>query len=427
MISIELIRNNPEILEQGLKNRGEESSIQEILKYDDTRRKNIVENDELKRQRNEVSKSIGARRSKGEFVNESELELMKEVGTKIANLDNEIKDIEFNMHELLSRVPNIPESDVPIGKDESDNPVIRQHGEKPTFSFDLESHWDIGERLDIIDLPRGAKLSGSRFYTLKGLGSKLERALIAWMLDYHTNKHNYTEVSVPYLVRQEIIYGSGNLPKFGDNLYHDTEDDLWLIPTAEVPITGLHKDEILELSELPKYYVAHTPCFRREQAAAGRDTRGIKRVHQFNKVEMYKIVDPETSDHELETLLSNAEDICEELGLTYRIVQLCTGDISFVSAKSFDIEIWAAGCEEWLEVSTCSNCTDFQARRTSLRYRPDTNSKPQFVHTLNGSGLAIPRVMIAILENYQQSDGSIVIPEILRPYTGFDRIGPTEL
>jgi seryl-tRNA synthetase len=410
-----------------LKNRGEESSIQEILKYDDTRRKNIVENDELKRQRNEVSKSIGSRRSKGEFVNESELELMKEVGTKIANLDNEIKDIEFNMHELLSRVPNIPESDVPIGKDESDNPVIRQHGEKPKFSFDLESHWDIGERLDIIDLPRGAKLSGSRFYTLKGLGSKLERALIAWMLDYHTNKHNYTEVSVPYLVRQEIIYGSGNLPKFGDNLYHDTEDDLWLIPTAEVPITGLHKDEILELSELPKYYVAHTPCFRREQAAAGRDTRGIKRVHQFNKVEMYKIVDPETSDHELETLLSNAEDICEELGLTYRIVQLCTGDISFVSAKSFDIEIWAAGCEEWLEVSTCSNCTDFQARRTSLRYRPDTNSKPQFVHTLNGSGLAIPRVMIAILENYQQSDGSIVIPEILRPYTGFDRIGPTEL
>ena len=224
------------------------------------------------------------------------------------------------------------------------------------------------------------------------------------------------------MVRQDIIFGSGNLPKFGDNLYHDDEDDLWLIPTAEVPITGLHKDEILEMSELPKYYVAHTPCFRREQAAAGRDTRGIKRVHQFHKVEMYKIVDPETSNQELDSLLNDAEDICKELGLTYRIVQLCTGDISFVSAKSFDIEVWAAGCEEWLEVSTCSNCTDFQARRTSLRYKPDAKARPQFVHTLNGSGLAIPRILIAILENYQQEDGTILIPEVLRPYTGFDTI-----
>ena len=422
MISIDLIRTNPQLVIDALANRGESNSLEYILSLDESRRKNIIENDELKRHRNEVSKSIGERRANGQDIDPSEMEVMKTVGEKISSLDNDIKELETTINDLLSRIPNLPDTQVPIGKDENDNPITRQHGEIPQYSFDLEAHWDIGERLDIIDLPRGAKLSGSRFYSLKGLGSKLERALIAWMLDYHTDKHGYTEVSVPYMVRQDIIFGSGNLPKFGDNLYHDDEDDLWLIPTAEVPITGLHKDEILEMSELPKYYVAHTPCFRREQAAAGRDTRGIKRVHQFHKVEMYKIVDPETSNQELDSLLNDAEDICKELGLTYRIVQLCTGDISFVSAKSFDIEVWAAGCEEWLEVSTCSNCTDFQARRTSLRYKPDAKARPQFVHTLNGSGLAIPRILIAILENYQQEDGTILIPEVLRPYTGFDTI-----
>tara|TARA_A100001037_G_C15153307_1_gene641209 strand:- start:6191 stop:7462 length:1272 start_codon:yes stop_codon:yes gene_type:complete len=422
MISIDLIRNNPQLIKDALERRGESSDLQEILSHDEARRKNIIENDELKQHRNEVSKSIGERRSQGQSVDESEMALMKSVGEKISSLDEEIKTLETTINDLLSRIPNVPDPEVPIGQDENDNPVVRQQGEIPKYDFEIQPHWDIGEKLDLIDLPRGAKLSGSRFYALKGLGSKLERALIAWMLDYHTEKHGYTEVSVPYMVRQDIIYGSGNLPKFGDNLYHDTEDDLWLIPTAEVPITGLHKDEILESSELPKYYVAHTPCFRREQAAAGRDTRGIKRVHQFHKVEMYKIVDPDTSNTELEMLLNDAEDICKELGLTYRIVQLCTGDISFVSAKSFDIEVWAAGCNEWLEVSTCSNCTDFQARRTGLRFRPDAKSRPQFVHTLNGSGLAIPRILIAILENYQQEDGSIIIPEVLRPYTGFDSI-----
>lgn len=426
MISIDLIRNSPQLLIDALKHRGETNDLEEIVSKDETRRKFIIENDELKRHRNEVSKSIGTRRSKGEPVDESEMELMKAVGDKISTLDDEIKLLETNITDLLSRIPNMPDLDVPIGKDEHDNPVIRQHGDIPEYDFELQPHWDIGESLDIIDLPRGAKLSGSRFYSLKGFGSKLERALIGWMLDYHTAKHGYTEVSVPYMVRQEIIFGSGNLPKFGDNLYHDVEDDLWLIPTAEVPITGLHKDEILEAEDLPKYYVAHTPCFRREQAAAGRDTRGIKRVHQFHKVEMYKIVDPANSNQELNSLLNDAEDICKELGLPYRIVQLCTGDISFVSAKSFDIEVWAAGCGEWLEVSTCSNCTDFQARRTGLRFKPDPTSRPQFVHTLNGSGLAIPRILIAILENYQQKDGSITIPEILRPYTGFDSI-PSQL
>tara|TARA_B100001142_G_scaffold300327_2_gene324966 strand:+ start:702 stop:1973 length:1272 start_codon:yes stop_codon:yes gene_type:complete len=422
MISIDLLRNNPQIVIDALSKRGEENNLEDILSYDEKRRSHIIENDELKHHRNEVSKNIGQRRSRGEDVDESEMEVMKTVGEKIASLDNDIKELEITINDLLSRIPNLPDTDVPVGQDENDNPIIRQQGEIPSYDFELQPHWDIGERLDIIDLPRGAKLSGSRFYSLKGLGSKLERALIAWMLDYHTDKHGYTEVSVPYMVRQDIIFGSGNLPKFGDNLYHDNEDDLWLIPTAEVPITGLHKDEILEAIDLPKYYVAHTPCFRREQAAAGRDTRGIKRVHQFHKVEMYKIVDPATSNSELDSLLNDAEDICKELGLPYRIVQLCTGDISFVSAKSFDIEVWAAGCEEWLEVSTCSNCTDFQARRTSLRYKPDAKSRPQFVHTLNGSGLAIPRIMIAILENYQQENGSIKIPEVLIPYTGFDSI-----
>ena len=257
---------------------------------------------------------------------------------------------------------------------------------------------------------------------MSGYGAKLERATIAWMLDLHSREHGYTELMLPILVRREIMEGSGNLPKFADNLYWDEEDDLWLIPTAEVPITNLYRDEILPPGSLPRYYVAQTPCFRREKTAAGRDTRGIKRVHQFNKVEMYKFVYPETSDDELDRLLGDAEDVCQRLGLAYRVLQLCTGDISFPSAKTFDIEIWSAGCEEWLEASSCSNCTDFQARRSNIRYRPAAGARPEFVHTLNGSGLALPRVIIAILENNQQADGSVIIPEVLRPYTGFDII-----
>ncbi|MCY3692319.1 MAG: serine--tRNA ligase, partial [Chloroflexi bacterium] len=259
-------------------------------------------------------------------------------------------------------------------------------------------------------------------YTLNGYGARLERAIIAWMLDLHGNEHGYTEMSLPIIVRRETMEGSGNLPLFADNLYHDEEDDLWLIPTAEVPVTNLHRDEILDAGQLPMYYVAHTPCFRREKAAAGRDTRGIKRVHQFNKVEMYKFVEPDTSFDELESLLGNAETVCQRLNLPYRILQLCAGDISFPSAKSYDVEVWAAGSQEWLEVSSCSNCTDFQARRANIRYRPGVGERPRFVHTLNGSGLALPRVIIAILENNQQPDGSVVIPEALRPYTGFDVI-----
>ena len=319
-------------------------------------------------------------------------------------------------------MPNIPLPDVPLGSGEEDNKVIRQSGEPPKFDFEPKPHWDLGEQLGIIDFQRGTKLAGSRFYTTMGAAAKLERALISWMLDLHTQEHGYTEVNLPAVVKREIMEGSGNLPKFADNLYHDDEDDLWLIPTAEVPITNLYRDEIIPPNRLPMYYVAQTPCFRREKTAAGRDTRGIKRVHQFNKVEMYKFVEPDTSVDELERLLADAEDVCRRLGFTYRVLQLCTGDIGFASAKTYDIEVWAAGCQEWLEVSSCSNCTDFQARRANVRYRSQDGARPQLPHTLNGSGLALPRVNIAIMENYQQADGSIVIPEVLRPYTGFARI-----
>ena len=271
-------------------------------------------------------------------------------------------------------------------------------------------------------MERGSKLSGARFYVLKGSGAQLERALINWMLNVHTREHGYTEMALPAMVREQTMIGSGNLPKFGDNLYHDAEEDLWLLPTAEVPLTGLHRDEILEQGTLPIRYVAQTPCFRREKAAAGRDTRGIKRVHQFSKVEMYKLVDPSESAAELESLVADAEDLCQRLVLPYRILSLCAGDIGFQSAKTYDIEVWSPGCEEWLEVSSCSTCEDFQARRSNLRYRPEAGARPQFMHTLNGSGLALPRIIIAILENYQRADGSVEVPDVLKPYMGYDVI-----
>ena len=279
-------------------------------------------------------------------------------------------------------------------------------------------HWELGESLDIIDFERGVKLSGSRFYVLKGIGSRLQRALISFMLDLHTFEHGYQEIYPPYMVKRECMVGSNNLPKFEDNLYHDEEDDLWFVPTAEVPLTNLHREEILPPGVLPIYYVAYTACFRREKMSAGKDTRGIKRSHQFDKVEMYKFTEPDTSDQELEKLLDNAEQVCQKLELPYRILQLCTADLGFGAVKSYDVEMWAPGCEEWLEVSSCSNCGDFQARRANIRYRPAPDAKPQFVHTLNGSGLAIPRVLIAIMENYQQADGSIAIPDVLQPYVG---------
>ncbi len=418
MLSIEQIRNDTDSIRAALAKRGEEAPLEGILSLDAQRRSHLTEADELRARRNQVSREIGRMSERPAHL----LEEMRQTGDRIKTLETHVKETEASLEEELLKLPNLPLADVPVGEDETGNRVIRTWGEPSDYSFEPLPHWNLGERLGIIDLPRGAKVSGSRFFTLTGLGAKLQRALISWMLDLHVQEHGYCEVYVPYMVRKEVMTGSGNLPKFGDNLYHDDEDDLWLIPTAEVPLTGLHRDEVLEPGVLPIYYVAHSPSFRREKAAAGRDTRGIKRVHQFDKVELYKLVSPETSGEELQKLVATAEEVCRRLRIPYRVLELCTGDLGFQSAKSYDLEMWAPGCGEWLEVSSCSNCTDFQARRANIRFRPQAGARPQFVHTLNGSGLALPRVLIAIMENYQQEDGSIVVPEVLRSYMGRDTI-----
>lgn len=422
MLSIELIRRDPELVKSALESRGEEDPLAEILALDVTRRQLITEGDELRARRNQVSRQVGEARRDGQEPPVDIVAEMRQVGDRISKLEQESKSLEERIDSILMRLPNIPLPDVPKGMTEESNVVIRQWGEPATLDFTPIPHWDLGERHGIIDFERGVKISGSRFYTMFGAGAKLERSLIAWMLDLHTQQHGYTEVMLPAVVKREVMEGAGNLPKFSDFLYHDDSADLWMIPTAEVPITNLYRDEIIPPDTLPLRYVAQTPCFRNEQAAAGRDTRGIKRVHQFNKVEMYKFVTPETSNDELEALVADAEDVCQKLELPYRVLQLCTGDIGFQSAKTYDIEVWAAGSQEWLEVSSCSTCTDFQARRARIRYRPAQGERPQLPHTINGSGLALPRVVIAILENYQQADGTVVIPEVLRPYTGFDTI-----
>ena len=422
MLSIEHIREHPDEVRLALQTRGEDDSITEVLELDSQIRAAITERDDLNAERNRVSKELGQARSQGQEVSEEARAEMREIGDRANALNEQTKELGEKLSGLMLTLPNLPQTDVPVGENESGSVIVRQNSNPPVLDFSPKPHWELGEELGIIDFERGTKLAGSRFYTMMGYGPKLERALIAWMLDLHSNDHGYTEVSLPAVVKREIMEGSGNLPKFADNLYHDDEDDLWLIPTAEVPITNLYRDEIIPANTLPLKYVAQTPCFRREKASAGRDTRGIKRVHQFNKVEMYQFVEPETSNRELEQLVDDAEDVCRKLGFTYRVLQLCTGDMGFASSKTYDIEVWAAGCEEWLEVSSCSNCTDFQARRSNIRYRAEEGGRPRLPHTLNGSGLALPRVIIAILENYQQPDGSVVIPDVLCPYTGFDVI-----
>jgi len=422
MLSIDLIRKDPDLVRRALESRGEDDPLAELLELDAQRRRGIAEGDELRGQRNRVSRSLGQARASGQEPGPEIVQEMRRVGESISQLEQSVRGLEERLNTILMGMPNLPLPNVPPGLSEENNVVVRSWGEPGTHDFTPLPHWELGENLGLIDFQRGVKLSGSRFYTMFGAGVKLERALISWMLDLHTREHGYTEAMLPLLVKRETMEGSGNLPKFGENLYHDDEDDLWLIPTAEVPITNLYRDEVLPPGSLPRNYVAHTPCFRREKAAAGRDTRGIKRVHQFNKVEMYKFVTPETSEDELEKLVADAEDVCRRLELPYRVLQLCKGDLGFPSAMTYDIEAWAAGCQEWLEVSSCSNCTDFQARRARIRYRPEPKARPELVHTLNGSGLALPRVVIAILENNQQADGSVVIPEVLRHYTGFDTI-----
>ncbi|MDE2860239.1 MAG: serine--tRNA ligase [Chloroflexota bacterium] len=420
MLSIELVRNNPDAVREALERRGEHAPLDTIVSLDAERRSLLTELEGLRAERNRVSREMGRMSERpAEMVEE-----MRRTGDRIRGLEERVKETEAGLETELMALPNLPLPGVPDGADETANTVVSTWGTPRTYEFTPLPHWDLGEHLGIIDLSRGAKLSGSRFFTLSGAGARLQRALTAWMIDLHVQEHGYREVYVPYLVRRDTMYGSGNLPKFADNLYHDEEDDLWLIPTAEVPLTGFHRDEILEPGTLPLYYVSHTPSFRREKAAAGKDTRGIKRVHQFDKVELYKLVEPDSSGQELEKLLEDAKDVCRRLDIPYRVVRLCAGDMGFPSAESYDLEMWAPGCEEWLEVSSCSNCTDFQARRANIRFRPQAGARPQLVHTLNGSGLALPRVLIAIMETYQQSDGSISVPDVLRPYMGLDTITP---
>jgi seryl-tRNA synthetase len=411
MLDIKFIRENPDLVRQATANRHDSAPIDEILKFDAERRQNIVKLDNLRQERKNVSRERAQERGRA-------------LRSEIQELEEESRRIDEKLAEMLLQVPNIPQPDVPVGKDDSDNVTVRTWGEPKQLSFEAAPHWTLGENLGIIDFERGVKISGTRFYVLKGAGARLQRALITFMLDLHTRQHGYKEIYPPYMVKKECMVGAGQLPKLAENIYHDVEDDLWFVGTAEIPLTNLHRDEILSANDLPLHYVAYTACFRREKMSAGKDTRGIKRGHQFDKVELYKFVVPETSGEELEKLLRDAEEVCQKLGLPYRIRQLCTGDLSFAAEKSYDIDVWAPGCKEWLEVSSCSSCGDFQARRANVRYRPAPDAKPQFVHTLNGSGLALPRIMIAILENYQQPDGTVNVPEVLQTYMGAKAIKP---
>ncbi|MEA3253654.1 MAG: serine--tRNA ligase, partial [Chloroflexota bacterium] len=412
MLDVKLIRENPEFVRQAMGKRGDTASLQEILETDEHYRGLLRQLEVLRARHNETSKQLGRTKERPpELIAE-----MRQLGEQISSLQQETREAKASLDSLLLRLPNTPHPSVPLGEDASGNIVVRSWGEPREFAFNPLPHWELGENLGIIDFARGVKLSGTRFYILKGQGARLQRALISLMLDLHVKEQGYQEVYLPFMVKRECMVGSGNLPKFADNLYHDEEDDFWFIPTAEVPLTNLHRDEILDGKDLPLYYVAYSACFRREKMAAGKDSRGIKRGHQFDKVEMYKFTEPETSDEELEKLVANAEDVCQKLAIPYRVVQLCAGDLGFAACKTYDIEMWAPGSGEWLEVSSCSNCGDFQARRANIRYRPGPEARPCFVHTLNGSGLALPRVLIAVLENYQQPDGTVLLPEALQDY-----------
>ena len=416
MLDINLIREQPELVRKALRDRQmDPSPVDAILKLDERRRGILSEVEALKAERNSVSKEIGS--MKDATSRQAKIEAMRTVGDKISALDKEVSEVEEELKSIAAAIPNIPDGRTPFGKDESENVVLRTVGNLPEFDFQPKPHWDLGPALGIIDFERGVKITGSRFYVLSGAGARLQRALIAYMLDLHI-RQGYTEQYTPFMVKSATLFGAGQLPKFADNLYHDAEEDLWMVPTAEVPITGLLMDEILDEAQLPLSYTAYTPCFRREKMSAGRDVRGIKRGHQFDKVEMYIFSKPEESDALLEKMREDAEATCTGLGLTYRIKRLCTGDLGFGATMTYDVEVWAAGLEEWLEVSSVSNDTDFQARRANIKYRPADGGKTRFVHTLNGSGLGMPRTLIAVLENYQQADGSIKVPEVLRPWMG---------
>lgn len=414
MLDIKLIRDQPDFVRaQIARVGGDPAQVDSILSFDEQRRALLREVETLKATRNAVSKEIGKMKDAAE--REAKIAEMRGVGDRIAALDRDVAVVEEQQQLALLLLPNLAHPDVPYGTSEADNVVVRTEGTPRQRAFAARPHWELGEALDIIDFERGVKISGSRFFVLKGAGARLQRALTTWMLDVHIQQHGYTEVTPPFVVKEAALVGTGNLPKFGDNLFRIAGVDLTLIPTAEVPVTNLYREEILDERALPIYHVAYTPCWRHEQISGGRDVRGIKRVYQFDKVEMVKFVAPETSNDELFSLIDNAEDICKALDIPYRLLELCTADLG-VATRKYDLEMWAPGVGEWLEVSSCANFGDYQARRANIRFRPEPGARPEFVHTLNGSGLALPRVMIAIMENYQQPDGSIVVPDVLRPY-----------
>jgi seryl-tRNA synthetase len=412
-----LIRENPEIVRKSLRDRQDDpSSVDAILKLDELRRGLLVQVETLKAERNAVSKEIG--QMKDPAQRQTKVEAMRAVGDQIAALDKQVADTDSELKALTDTLPNIPDPRTPYGKDDSENIVIKVVGEQKKFDFTPKAHWDLGPQLGIIDFERGSKLTGSRFYVLSGAGARLQRALIAWMLDLHTRGQGYREQYLPFMVKTATVYAAGQLPKFAENLYKDHVEDYYFVPTAEIPLTGLHMDEILDEASLPRYYTAYTPCFRREKMSAGRDVRGIKRGHQFDKVEMYIYCRPEESEAMHQKMVKDAEETCAGLGLTYRVKRLCTGDLGFGATMTYDLEVWAPGCDEWLEVSSISNDTDFQSRRANIKYRPTDGGKVRLLHTLNGSGLGLPRTLIAVMENYQQADGSIIVPEVLRPWMG---------
>jgi len=423
MLDIKLIRQNPEIVRDALARRGEDDAVlDEVLAVDEERRKLIYEVEQLKKRRNEVSDEIARVKKSGGDATDAILE-MRDVSAKIKEMDDSVRALDEKLTSLLLAIPNIPHSSVPTGKDESENVEIRRWGTPRKFDFEPKPHWELGVDLGILDFERAAKITGARFTVFRGAGARMVRALIAFMIDLHTKEHGYTEVYPPFLVNRESMIGTGQLPKFAEDMFRCEGTDYYLIPTAEVPVTNLYRGEILEASELPIYHVAYTACFRAEAGSAGRDTRGLVRQHEFDKVELVKFVRPETSYDELEKLVHDAEDVLKRLELPYRVVMMCTGDVGFAAAKKYDPEVWMPSYGRYVEISSCSNFEAFQARRADIKFRPAPGAKPEYVHTLNGSGLAVGRTFAAILENYQEADGSVIVPKALRPYMdGLERI-----
>ncbi len=415
MLDVKFIRDNPDVVRRAMQLKGDEANLDRLLELDNNRRVMLKDVEELKHRRNVVSKEIGNRKAKGGEAGEKVAE-MRQVADRIREMDDKLRLLNEEMEQILLHIPNIPDEEVPPGATEEDNVETRRWGEQPRFDFEPKTHWDLGADLNILDFPRAGKITGSRFAIYYGLGAQLERALINFMLDLHVREHGYHEVFPPFMVNSESMTGTGQLPKFAEDAFKIEGRDYYLVPTAEVPVTNLHRNEILQEDELPIYYVAYTACFRAEAGAHGRDTRGLIRQHQFNKVELVKFVTPRSSDDELESLVANAEKVLQLLNIPYRVMLMCAGDLGFAAAKKYDLEIWMPSARTYREVSSCSNFRDFQSRRAQIRFRPADRERVEFVHTLNGSGLAIGRTVAALMENYQQKDGSIVIPEVLRRY-----------